>query len=433
MEPVSLFGEDGSFQLGHTGQFVFLGGLVDRRDSISLAKDKAAMVAVREANENGAVDGKRFAYISCNYNDAEGELGKNELITKVTHWMTREAGIPALLGPHSSEDTLTTFEAANPAHDSTDTLVMSSSATSPLLTVLDTRSLLWRTCPLDVAQGEVIAEDMYARGVQQVFVIPHQSAYGEGLAQSFQGAFEALGGEVIGTSIFSSTNEVVAQVAAVHQMDGDFELLFISKDVDDIVAFLREVRKKVDDGFWTRRIFVPDAGMNTAAVAVAGAPAMRALLRGSVPGPSREGTSYAFFESSFRNTFPGEEFPDSVAFVAHAYDAAWMLIYGSAWGWYQEGELTGPSISAGLRNLNVEGASHVDVYASAWPVIRSNFSQGISVDIEGVSGDLTYDASEEIANPVIDVWRVAPNCGGSSLYTVETLGVGEDPPPTTCD
>ncbi|XHC05996.1 ABC transporter substrate-binding protein [Rhodophyticola porphyridii] len=75
-------------------------------------------------------------------------------------------------------------------------VALSPSATSPGLSDIDDRGLFFRTAPSDARQGEVLAELTMARGIDEVAITYTNNDYGQGLADAFSRAFEALGGSV---------------------------------------------------------------------------------------------------------------------------------------------------------------------------------------------------------------------------------------------
>ncbi len=75
-------------------------------------------------------------------------------------------------------------------------LMISPSATSPALTTEESDGLFFRTSPSDARQGVVMAEIIKSRGLDTVAVTYVNNDYGKGLADSFQAAFEAVGGKV---------------------------------------------------------------------------------------------------------------------------------------------------------------------------------------------------------------------------------------------
>lgn len=73
----------------------------------------------------------------------------------------------------------------------------SPSATSPGLTTIDDNGLFFRTAPSDSRQGQVLAETVIRRGIDEVALTYTNNDYGAGLAESFTSAYAALGGTVL--------------------------------------------------------------------------------------------------------------------------------------------------------------------------------------------------------------------------------------------
>ena len=76
-------------------------------------------------------------------------------------------------------------------------------------------------------------------------------------------------------------------------------------------------------------------------------------VRGTRP-TTVPGTVYDSFSASYAAAFGGQD-PSEAAFTAYAYDAAWLMLYGTAWSMYQEGDITGIGIGRGLRNISDGG------------------------------------------------------------------------------
>ncbi|GAF93257.1 unnamed protein product, partial [marine sediment metagenome] len=67
---------------------------------------------------------------------------------------------------------------------------------SPALTVLDDDDLLFRTTVSDAAQGVILARLARELGFDTASALYVNNAYGQGLAEAFEAAFEAEGGTV---------------------------------------------------------------------------------------------------------------------------------------------------------------------------------------------------------------------------------------------
>ncbi|MDJ0823717.1 MAG: ABC transporter substrate-binding protein [Paracoccaceae bacterium] len=74
--------------------------------------------------------------------------------------------------------------------------MISPSATSPALSTAVDNDLFFRTAPSDARQGQVLAEILKNRGVNEVAVTYSNSDYGKGLSDSFVASFEGMGGAI---------------------------------------------------------------------------------------------------------------------------------------------------------------------------------------------------------------------------------------------
>ncbi len=75
-------------------------------------------------------------------------------------------------------------------------VMISPSATSPALSTIDDNGYFFRTAPSDARQGQVLADILKDRGIDEVAVTYTNNDYGKGLAESFGDAFRANGGTI---------------------------------------------------------------------------------------------------------------------------------------------------------------------------------------------------------------------------------------------
>ena len=83
--------------------------------------------------------------------------------------------------------------------------------------------------------------------------------------------------------------------------------------------------------------------------------------------PAHElGSVYNVFADNFDAKW-GAGTADSTPFTSYAYDAAWLVIYGSAWAHYNEAAIDGLGIARGLRRIGEkqDGTTQVDVGRSS--------------------------------------------------------------------
>ncbi|MBK9368017.1 MAG: ABC transporter substrate-binding protein [Deltaproteobacteria bacterium] len=374
-----------------------------------VARFRAVELAVSQANDNAGLEGVNFAVLHCsNEEDFNGDgLTKDEAAVELGVWLADSLGVSATVGPASSGRVEAVYEATKGAG----MLTISPSATSPALTALDGLSatdndpgLLWRTAPPDSLQGAVMAADLLERGVRTASVIYEVGAYGEGLDEVFTTAFEAGGGEA---TSYPYTGEDFGGATADALTSGPEEVLFISSDVADLTGFLDAAG--VLSGYASLGLFLPDTARTSDLLNNVNedAQALFPNVRGT--GPSvPAGTVYDAFKASYVAAWQDDA--SAYSYTAHAYDAAWMLIYGFAWAEYQEdGLASGLTLARGLRKLSAPGVTaedQVPVRPSSWNEVKASFSDGAAVNLLGASGQLDYDPVTEETTGPIDVWVI---------------------------
>ncbi len=101
-------------------------------------------------------------------------------------------------------------------------VMVSPSATSPALSDAEDNGLFFRTAPSDARQGKVMTQVLLDQGVKSVALTYTNNDYGKGLADSFQKAFEAAGGEVtISAAHEDGKADYSAEVGALAAAGGD--------------------------------------------------------------------------------------------------------------------------------------------------------------------------------------------------------------------
>lgn len=101
-------------------------------------------------------------------------------------------------------------------------VMFSPSATSPALSEVEDDGLFFRAAPSDARQGEVMAQILMDQGTESVAVTYTNNDYGKGLADSFESAYTALGGEVtISAAHEDDKADYSAEVGALASAGGD--------------------------------------------------------------------------------------------------------------------------------------------------------------------------------------------------------------------
>lgn len=402
----------------HADTIVF-GSLFNRDNSAQVARERSIQLAVRQINDEGGIDGRRFGVVLCNTAPTEGDRAGStaEAALQAADYLVEVLEVSAILGPASSGDVTQVFTAIRDSG----VFLISPSATGAGLTALDeteptddSPGLLWRTAPPDdELQGRAIAEDMVQRGVDRVRVIAEADPYGEGLSAIFEASFS---GDTA-LALYSNANQLTEAITEAGNSDAQ-EVLFIASTQSDVVRFLAAAESI--RGYGDKGIFLTDTAATDDVLADRSSD-LFARVRGTRPTQlTTEDSVFGNFVAAYRTEFDSDV--TRFSFTAQAYDMTWVTALGAAWAILQEEPPSGLHIARGARRLS-EGDSY-NLTPSRWPRILDDFRQGKGVDIRGASGDLDYSPDREEIRAFIDVWTIDTG-GDRAELTVDYVFMGD--------
>ena len=394
---------------------IVIGSLFDHgQDQAELA---AVQLPFKQVNDEGGLRGKSFGLVSCDYaeDDLYDGLSSDEAAVVNAEYLISQLGVHVILGPASSSKVEEVYKSTQDALP----LIISSNATSPALTDLDGAEksdadpgTVWRTAPSDVYQGRIIGLDLSNRAVAKVGVIYSQDSYGESLKEVAMADFT---GEFDEWAFSSPTGLTEALVDALSDPNIE-ELLFISSDIDEIIAFLNAAAGA--SNLNQRSIFLADGAADQQLISGT-KPEVEdifPLIRGTRPQvPS--GPVYESFATSYTATFSDLQPNDSI-FTAYAYDAAWLGIYGATWAINKNDEVTGKAAGGGLRRISA--GEELELRPSSWARAKELLNSGEGFDLLGASGNLDFDPDTEEANSRIEVWAINPP--GTDFVVCQSFG-----------
>ncbi len=311
------------------------------------------------------------------------------------------------MGPSISADTLAVFAEVRDSG----TLVISPAATSNALTHAEADmatdenpGILWRTVPPDTNQGATIAADMVSRNIASIAVVYQGGAYGEGLNEAF---VEALGGAIpIDVSVAFTTSSERAEAFVAAGLSAAQEVLFISPNKVDVQAFYTVAKNNAN--YNGKTLFLTDAAAS-ADLVDANAATLIDRIRGTRPQPlDKTDPVLNIFSAGYSGVFGSD--PTVFSFTAHAYDAAWLVLYGASRSLQLEQRVTGHGIARGIRRLS-EGPD-VNVKPSSWQVVKQAMALDERVNIHGASGKLDYDPITEETSAPIELWHIIETAPG---------------------
>lgn len=445
-EGINLQGPDAPMLVG--GMF-FLSGLGPPiRDG--------AHLALRQINQSGgAADGRKLVMVSCsNFNEQQAnayETNREEVIRGSIDYLVKTLGVPFAVGPLRSVDTV--FAVDYLVKNQYPSVLISPSATSALLSGnidklsnSDELGMFWRTAPSDEFQAKVLAgrvieyvgdEVLGGQAVGKVAVAYIQDEYGAGFQKTFQ---ESFSGTVVPVPFKEDAD--VANIAQSFEASEADVMVYVDVEPKRLVALLAEIvarpnlRNKpllLTDGSKNPRIFCatvpddPEAPCEPASTEVLNYLVSRTV--GTAPGPTKS-VLYNTYQAEMSAEF-GFDPADNV-FTENAYDAVYAGAGSLVWAANEakingSGFFDGRNLAQGLLQLT-SGAMAIDVGLGQWVLVKSGLTGPDGrVDLQGVSGDLNFDASGEVKAP-IEIWRPSNNCSGNlpnCLSQVEVIPVDQ--------
>ena len=187
-------------------------GLTGPIESLTPAMAAAAELAISEASDSGQFLGGT---------SIEAVRGDSTCVdaaaaTAAAEKLVNTDNVAAIMGADCSG---VTTAVANQVAVPNGIVMISPSATSPALSTLDDNGLFFRTAPSDERQGQVLAEVVMSRGISSVAISYTNNDYGKGLSDSFQSAYEGLGGEVaLSASHEDGKGDYSAEVGALSRL-----------------------------------------------------------------------------------------------------------------------------------------------------------------------------------------------------------------------
>jgi ABC-type branched-subunit amino acid transport system substrate-binding protein len=317
----------------------------------------------------------------------------------------------ATIGPDTSDEVV---KGVAPLVTQYSTVVVSPSATAPLITSLPDNGLIWRTAPSDILQAKVLVS-LVPSNVKLDLVYVDKDTYASGLEQAFTTGFT---GAISKTVVFPTGSAG----AAVGQMDAPGYALLIADDDDPpLVAALENA-----PGQAMTQYLMTDAAQRPQLWGPAnmriGWPMLN-RIRGTAPGlpadPDPSAGVYRGFSTDYQAHF-GED-PSNTAWVANAYDAFYVVAIAAA---VAGPHPTGVAIAANMRRLSDKSAKAIAVgvngYGAAVQALQA--SPGATVDLYGASGPIDFDpATGDILSAPIEVWKIVMAADGNPTFAAASV------------
>jgi branched-chain amino acid transport system substrate-binding protein len=192
--------------------------------------------------------------------------------------------------------------------------MVSPSATSPALSTIEDDDYFYRTAPSDARQGEIWADILMDRGVEEVAITYTNNDYGLGLAEAFERAFEEAGGTVlISAPHEDGRGDYSAEVAALQASGAQHLMVFGYVDQGGRGI----VQSALDTGAFENFYF--GDGMYGESLIEAIGDQINGKVIGTVPGTDSQGAT------NFQDMAADAGFDPTSSYAAESYDAAALI------------------------------------------------------------------------------------------------------------
>ena len=352
-------------------KIALLGGITGPIAAMAPPMIAAKQLAVAQVNEQGGIlnGGKLEGIVgdsACNPQNATDAATKAVNIDRVV----------GIVGPACSGAVLA---ASNSVAVPAGVLVITASGTSPQITGISDKDMVFRTVPSDDYQGRALARTLKARGMDKVAVAYLNNDYGKGLAEAFKAEFEAGGGNI---AAYSGHEEGKASyrsdLAELAKSGADTLVIFDYGDGTGLTI----MRQALENGFFKN--FVGADGMKSdAIIRELGADNLTTFFTSAPVGEAS--ASLEAFNAAF--SAAGNS-PDAI-FTTTSYDAAFLMALAIE---KAGGDKT--KMAAALRE--VSSAPGEPIMAGEWAKAKKLIAEGKDIDYKGAAGDHEFDANGDV-------------------------------------
>lgn len=358
----------------------FLGGFTGPLKSLTPAIYKAAKLAVKHVNDQGGVlDGQKIVMPNGDTTCADTTVSAN-----AADQLVSSEKVVALVGPLCSGATLA---AANNVAIPAGVIVVSPASTSPAITLLDDKDLVFRTTPSDVYQGGVMARLMISKGIDNIAITYVNNDYGVGFAGALSDAFEAAGGKVAANVAHEEGKEDYRTEIRSLASSGVDTLVVLAYANGSGLTIIRQALESGDFGQ-----FVGGDGMvsNTLINAI-GSDKLRGMIATKPGAPDTTGARV------FRKLAWDANLNPAATFAGQSYDASFLLALAIE----KNGNAERTGLAKALRA--VATAPGEVILPGEWKRAKELLNAGKEINYEGATGSHEFDKAGDVSGVIIEM------------------------------
>lgn len=352
-------------------KIALLGGISGPIAAMAPAMLEAMKLAISHVNEQGGMgSGGKLEFIigdsACNPQNATDAATKAVNIDRVI----------GMVGPACSGAVLA---AANSVAVPAGVPIVTSSGTSPQITGIEDKDLVFRTVPSDDYQGRALARTLKERGTSKVAVAYLNNDYGKGLAEAFKDEYENIGGTIAGYSGHEAGKASYrSDLAQLARGGADTLVIFDYGDGTGLVL----LRQALENGFFTNYIGA-DGMKSEAVIRELGADNLTTFFTSSPVGEASASLD------AFNKTFSAAGQDPNAIFSTTSYDAAFLMALAIEKAGGDKSKL-----AQALRD--VASAPGEPVLVGEWAKAKQLIADGKDIDYKGAAGEHEFDENGDV-------------------------------------
>ncbi len=334
----------------------------------------AERAAVADINANGGVLGDTLSLVVADSQcDAKAAVDAANKLVNVEQ-------VVAIAGAICSGGTIGAVEAVTvPAG----VVSVSPSATSPAITGLDDKDLVFRTAPSDAYQGVALAGLARSMGYSKLAVTYANDDYNAGLGQVFIEAFKAAGGTITAEQVHEPNKPSYrSELATLSGGGAEALALFAYYDGSGLTI----LRQSLENDLFSKFVGA-DGIMADAVIEELGADSLAGNLVATTPTSDEDAGSYKAYAEIFSATGGNPAAP----FAAQGYDAVMLLALAIE----HSGGTDRDGILSSLRAIAAPPGKIVG--PGDWAEAVKLIAAGTDINYEGAAGSADFDENGDVS------------------------------------
>lgn len=432
--------------MGSHDKVVFLGSIIPSSDPyapLTLPLQNALQLAIADYNKTTDLPGgNKIAWITC---DDQGKVDK--ALAAAEH-LTGTLKIQAIVGPIFSEQVLAVADIAKNAG----AFVITPTATAKEITTLDDDGLVWRTITSDAYQSNAVADRLLELEppAMRVALLNKDDAYGNGIASDVFGRLMPLFGQLLTVhpypdpttmtpqDLMIAYGTILAQAWGPMGQHPDTIILAGTTEVENLILGTILLWNSENPPPPLPRFIVTHGAVpsmedtiNNANLPMPLKQPVMAVLEGTAP-VVFDAENFASFNARYKAVFNEQ---DAITASSLSYDAGMLVMFAMAA--IPMGEpVTGAAIRDNIAKLQDPMGTKVsfgDVDGLTLTFIKTAHNALVTdktVDLKGVSGELTFDlVTGEVRTDYLG-WGLVPKMGDPNVpvLTPQRIYVLQPPP-----